>query len=116
MPVMRKAMPWRSRSSWRAVFEQADESPVDVAEAEEAEVVGVDGVPRTGAKARIISGRERGAEAPLFHGARRRVFHVSYNRRLRTDTLQQWLTAVAATECPPYATYPITVVCSGLIL
>jgi hypothetical protein len=37
-----------------AIFEKANQGPVDVAEAEEAEVVGADGIPRAGAKARSI--------------------------------------------------------------
>jgi hypothetical protein len=39
---------------WGAVFEEADEGSVDVAEAEKAEIVGTDGFPRAGAKARWI--------------------------------------------------------------
>jgi len=38
----------------RAVFEEANERPVDIAEAEEAEVEWADYVPRTGAEARFL--------------------------------------------------------------
>ncbi|MFY9910200.1 MAG: hypothetical protein WAK56_10170 [Candidatus Sulfotelmatobacter sp.] len=48
------------------VLKQLREGPVDVAEAEKTEVVGLDEDP-SGVKARLIFGRLRGAEAPLFH-------------------------------------------------
>src|SRR6266496_2658905 len=53
-----------------AVVEQFQQRAIDVAESEEAEIVGADG-DLTGAKAQIISRFPRGAEAPLCHGATR---------------------------------------------
>jgi hypothetical protein len=51
----------------RAVCEQADERSVDVAEAEEAEVVGADGIPQGLKPDRFVTA-EPGAEAPLLDG------------------------------------------------
>jgi hypothetical protein len=92
-----------------AVFEEADQRPVDVAEAEEAQVVSTDGDPRSGAKARFFflaldaalkrrSSTVRLAEVLLSRGGGRDAPRRPAGRRRYENA------------------YPITVVCSGLIL
>jgi hypothetical protein len=51
----------------RAVFQETDQCPVDVAEAEEAEVEGADWIPQGLKPGQFYDGL-RGAEAPLLHG------------------------------------------------
>jgi hypothetical protein len=75
------------------IFEEADQGPVDVAEAEEAEVVGADWVPRAGAKARWIF---MAADAAL----KRRSSTGAVCTDLRAIC---WLlSAFSGQECPPH--------------
>ena len=91
----------------RAVFEEADQGPVDVAEAEEAEVVGADGnllesVPLSGCA---------GETPPLQPAGRRRYFPP-----LRGPMKLGYRQRLSPHQSCRNVSYPITVVCSGLIL
>jgi hypothetical protein len=81
-----------------AVFEETDESPVDVAVAQEAEVVGADGSLLDS----VLAGRCEG-KMPSRQPARRRRYFAFGWRYVAVGPLGR-------------LTYPITVVCSGLIL
>ena len=82
-----------------AVEEQADQRAVDIAEAEQAEVVGVNACSSRRAKALVNLWRSRGAEAPLFHGCACSVDCRIKNRAAKADVL---VAHCGAAEAAPF--------------
>jgi hypothetical protein len=114
----------------RAVFEEADERPVDIAEAEEAEVVGGDGFLAPGLSPidftngdAALKRRSSTLPRPLFRTVARARWPPGRPSFVETllATSRQCSARPPARDVASYVSdcrknYPITVVCSGLIL